>query len=186
MRRAVITSAATVSGVVLLLSLKPHGQSTAGAPVSTGAGGGTSTASGGTAAGGDDQGGAGGGTDDGGTTGSTGSSGSSGTSGSSGSSGSSGTASGTARTVTGDAADTRYGPVQVKVSVQGKKITDISVVQYPNEDHRDQEINGYALPILNQEALSAQSARIDAVSGATYTSDGYTRSLQSALDRAGL
>ncbi|MFB7944197.1 FMN-binding protein [Kitasatospora phosalacinea] len=88
-----------------------------------------------------------------------------------------------ARTVTGSAADTRYGPVQVKVTVAGGRISSIDVVQYPTRDRRDQEINEYAIPVLNQEAIAAQSADIDVVSGATYTSDGYTRSLQSALDQ---
>ncbi|GAA1099545.1 hypothetical protein GCM10009663_47860 [Kitasatospora arboriphila] len=73
----------------------------------------------------------------------------------------------------------------MKVTLDGSRITNVDVVQYPSNDHRDQEINSYALPLLNQEAIAAQSARIDVVSGATFTSDGYTRSLQSALDKAG-
>ncbi|MFE1320971.1 FMN-binding protein [Kitasatospora phosalacinea] len=88
-----------------------------------------------------------------------------------------------ARTVTGSAVDTRYGPVQVKVTLADGRISRIDVVQYPTRDRRDQEINEYAIPVLNQEAIAAQSADIDVVSGATYTSDGYTRSLQSALDQ---
>ncbi|MGW2252387.1 FMN-binding protein [Kitasatospora sp. NPDC001660] len=87
--------------------------------------------------------------------------------------------------ITGDSIDTRYGPVQVKVTLAGKKITRIDVVRYPTDSGRDRSINSYALPVLNQEAMSAQNAQIDVVSGATYTSDGYTRSLQSALDKAG-
>ena len=78
------------------------------------------------------------------------------------------------------------GPVQVQLTVAAGKITDVSVVQYPNGNGRDQEINAYALPILVQETLDAQSAQIDMVSGATVTSDGYLQSLQSALDQAGL
>lgn len=89
-------------------------------------------------------------------------------------------------TVTGDVADTRWGPVQVQLTVQSRKITDVSVVQYPNGNGKDQEINATALPILVQETKSAQSAKIDMVSGATVTSDGYVNSLQSALDKAGL
>lgn len=89
-----------------------------------------------------------------------------------------------ARTVTGDAADTRYGPVQVKVTLAGTRMTRIDVLRYPDESGRDRSINSYALPRLNQEAIAAQSAQIDVVSGASYTSDGYTRSLQSALDKA--
>ncbi|WP_434092850.1 FMN-binding protein [Pseudonocardia alni] len=97
------------------------------------------------------------------------------------------TASGTgATTVTGDAAQTRYGPVQVQVSVSGGRITAVDVLQYPDSSGKDQRINSQAIPQLVDETLSAQSSRIDMVSGATYTSDGYVTSLQSALDRAGL
>jgi uncharacterized protein with FMN-binding domain len=108
---------------------------------------------------------------------------SSGTSGSTGS-GTSNT-SGT-KTVTGDSADTRYGPVQVKITVTNGKITVADAVDYPTNDPRDQEINSYAIPQLNSEAVSASSAQIDTISGATYTSEGYITSLQSALDKAGL
>jgi uncharacterized protein with FMN-binding domain len=90
------------------------------------------------------------------------------------------------RTVTGDAIDTKFGPVQVAVTVSGSKITKVEVVQVPSENHRDQEINSFAVPQLIEETLSAQNAKIDVVSGATYTSDGYVTSLQSALDRAGV
>jgi uncharacterized protein with FMN-binding domain len=90
-----------------------------------------------------------------------------------------------AKTITGDAAQTRYGPVQLAVTFSGKKITQIQVLEYPTETGRDQEINSYAIPQLNQQAMSAQSANIDGVSGATYTSEGYQQSLQSAIDKAG-
>ncbi|SNT39940.1 FMN-binding domain-containing protein [Streptosporangium subroseum] len=90
------------------------------------------------------------------------------------------------KVVTGDAADTRWGPVQVELVLSGGKVTNIKVLQAPDGNNRDIEINNQALPILKEEALSAQSAQIDTVSGATYTSDGYTQSLQSALDKAGL
>ena len=66
------------------------------------------------------------------------------------------------------------------------KITAVDVPQYPDGNHRDDEINADALPTLKQETLSAQSADIDMVSGATVTSQGYLQSLQSALDQAGL
>ena len=89
------------------------------------------------------------------------------------------------KTITGDAAETRYGPVQLAVTFSGKKITQIQVLEYPTETGRDQEINSYAIPQLNQQAMSAQSANIDGVSGATYTSEGYQQSLQSAIDKAG-
>jgi uncharacterized protein with FMN-binding domain len=91
-----------------------------------------------------------------------------------------------AKTVTGDSADTRWGPVQVRITVQSRKVTAVKVVDYPTGSGRDREINAYALPILVKETLSAQSADIDMVSGATVTSDGYVRSLQSALDQAGI
>ncbi|MEO6702666.1 MAG: FMN-binding protein [Jatrophihabitantaceae bacterium] len=90
------------------------------------------------------------------------------------------------KTVTGSVADTRWGPVQVQLTVQGGKVTNVSVIQYPNGNSRDQEINSQALPILINETLSAQSAKVDMVSGATYTSQGYLSSLQSALDQAGI
>ncbi|GAB3600215.1 hypothetical protein GCM10027446_33310 [Angustibacter peucedani] len=85
--------------------------------------------------------------------------------------------------MTGEVAQTRWGPVQVQLTLDGTKITDVQVVQYPNGNGRDQEINSYALPILVQETVSQQSASIDMVSGATVTSDGYLQSLQSALDQ---
>jgi len=89
-------------------------------------------------------------------------------------------------TYTGDAAATRYGDVQVQITVSGGKITAAEAIQYPNNDRHDQQINAYAIPILNSEAVDAQSASIDAVSGATVTSDGYITSLQSAIDAAHL
>ncbi len=87
-------------------------------------------------------------------------------------------------TFTGNAADTRYGPVQVRITVAGGRITDAQAVEYPQESGRDVRINSAAVPALNEEALQAQSAQIDTVSGATYTSEGYQQSLQSAIDAA--
>jgi uncharacterized protein with FMN-binding domain len=102
-------------------------------------------------------------------------------------SGSTGSGSSTAgTTVTGDSVDTRWGPVQVEITVAGGRITAVDVPVYPNNNPRDQEINSYALPALVQATLDAQSGDIDMISGATVTSDGYLQSLQSALDRAGL
>jgi uncharacterized protein with FMN-binding domain len=89
-------------------------------------------------------------------------------------------------TVTGTAADTRYGPVQVQLTIANGTVTAVKVIEYPNSDGKDQQINARALPILIQETLKAQSAKIDMVSGATYTSNGYETSLQNALDKAGL
>lgn len=90
------------------------------------------------------------------------------------------------KTYTGSVAETRWGPVQVEITVADDKITKVDVVQYPDGNHRDEEINAYAIPTLVQETLSAQSAKIDMVSGATVTSEGYLESLQSALDKAGI
>ncbi|MCZ0983235.1 FMN-binding protein [Streptomyces diastatochromogenes] len=100
--------------------------------------------------------------------------------------GSSGTSSGgpVSGTYTGDSVDTRYGPVQVRVTLSGGRITKAVAVRTPSENERDREIAGYAVPMLTSETLTAQSAQIDTVSGATYTSEGYIRSLQSALDQA--
>jgi uncharacterized protein with FMN-binding domain len=92
----------------------------------------------------------------------------------------------TTRTVTGTTAQTQYGPVQVRITLTGSKITGATAVQYPDQTARSKDINSTAVPKLNQETLQAQSAAIDTVSGATYTSAGYKQSLQSALDRAGV
>jgi uncharacterized protein with FMN-binding domain len=118
-------------------------------------------------------------------------SGSSGATGSTGSagSGSSGSASpkapaAQAKTVTGSVAQTQYGAVQVRITVSGGKITKSEAVQAPKGGLSDQK-TALAVPRLNQEAVAAGNADIDAVSGATYTSTGYKQSLQSALDKAG-
>ncbi|NEK95352.1 FMN-binding protein [Modestobacter muralis] len=102
------------------------------------------------------------------------------------SSGSSTSGTSTSTTFTGDSASTRWGPVQVEITVAGGTVTDVSVVDYPDGNGKDRQINARALPVLVQETLDAQSADIDMVSGATVTSDGYVESLQSALDQAGL
>ncbi|WP_329599089.1 FMN-binding protein [Streptomyces pseudovenezuelae] len=143
LRRIVLASAATVSGMVMLLSLKPHASPAAAlaVPAPTGS--------------------------------------------SSASSGTGGTTTTGTRTVTGDTVQTRWGPVQVRITVKSGRLTDVTAVTYPTDNPRDQEINSYAIPRLRSEALQAQSADIDTVSGATYTSDGYRQSLQSALDSAG-
>ncbi|MDZ4235749.1 MAG: FMN-binding protein [Dietzia sp.] len=85
---------------------------------------------------------------------------------------------------TGDAVRTRYGNVQVQITISGGVVTDVQVPQYPNNDRKDQQINARALPILISDTTETQSADISMVSGATYTSDGYIQSLQSALDQA--
>lgn len=97
----------------------------------------------------------------------------------------SGSASST-KTYDGDAVQTRWGPVQVRITVQDGKITASEAIVYPNGNHEDEQINSFALPVLGQEAVQQQSADIDMVSGATVTSQGYLSSLQSAIDQANL
>ena len=88
------------------------------------------------------------------------------------------------RTITGAVETTMYGPMQVKVTLEGQKITNVSVVQETNDGQESQQIDSFSIPKLTAETLTAQSARIDTVSGATTTSQGYIGSLQSALDQA--
>lgn len=86
--------------------------------------------------------------------------------------------------VTGPVVDTPYGSVQVQVTISGGKIVDVQALQLPFDRRRSQAISQFVAPVLRQEALAAQSAQIDLISGATYTSDGYAQSLQAALDKA--
>lgn len=86
-------------------------------------------------------------------------------------------------TLTGSAVQTRYGAVQVEVTFSGNTITAVRTLQSPDGSGRDIAINSQALPILQQEVLASQSANIDTVSGATYTSEGYIQSVQSAIDQ---
>lgn len=95
-----------------------------------------------------------------------------------------GTASTAAHTVTGSVANTQFGPMQVAVTMVGKKITGVKVLQKTDDGAESQQIDANAIPKLTSETLAAQSAQIDAVSGASYTSSGYKQSLQSALDKA--
>jgi uncharacterized protein with FMN-binding domain len=88
--------------------------------------------------------------------------------------------------VNGPATSTRWGTVQVQVHVRNGQIVDVVPLAVPDSNSRDYRINSYAVPVLRDEALAAQSASIDTVSGATVTSNGYIRSLQSALDAAHL
>jgi uncharacterized protein with FMN-binding domain len=161
MRRAILAITATIAGLVALLSFKSHVPAVAAATSGTGvSSGGTSGA------------------------------------GSSGS-GSAGTTSGGAgfatgkqtdipadeRTVTGNVANTIYGPVQIQLVVMGSKIVKVSVLQQPSNTIHDIQIGQFAFPRLIGETLAAQDAKIDSVSGATYTSGGYIQSLQSAVDK---
>ncbi|HEX4397543.1 MAG TPA: FMN-binding protein [Trebonia sp.] len=86
------------------------------------------------------------------------------------------------RAITGNVANTAYGPVQVQVVLATSKIVKVNLLEQPESTSRDLQIGQFAFPKLIGETLSAQSARIDSVSGATYTSGGYIKSLQSALD----
>ena len=87
-------------------------------------------------------------------------------------------------TVAGDVVRTEYGPVQVEISLRSGRIARARALARPSGDGQTDAINSYAVPHLDQETLAAQSARIDTVSGATFTSEGYRQSLQSALDAA--
>jgi uncharacterized protein with FMN-binding domain len=88
------------------------------------------------------------------------------------------------RTVTGDVVPNRYGDVQVAVVLNGTRIIDVKAIQMPTDRPRSQDISNQAAPLLHDEVLQAQSAQIDTIGGATYTSDSYAQSLQSALDKA--
>lgn len=89
-----------------------------------------------------------------------------------------------ARTVDGPVVDTEFGPYQVRVTFSGTTITDVRIITTPGDGH-SRRIANFAEPTLRSEALQAQSARIDMVSGATATSEAYTRSLQAAIDANG-
>ena len=88
-------------------------------------------------------------------------------------------------TVTGSVVSTRYGDVEVSITIANGKVASVQAVELPSGG-RSGRISDYAGPILSSEALQAQSAQIDIVSGATYTSQAYAQSLQSALDQAGI
>jgi uncharacterized protein with FMN-binding domain len=157
MRRITLWLLSTLAAVVLLFSYRTS--LGAAAPATTAAAGGTgSTTNGSTSSGAD--------TDPGSTT--------------------SGTDSTGGDTYQGSTASTRWGDVQVTITVTAGKITAVTVPVYPTSNRKDQEINARALPILTQETITAQSADIDTVSGATVTTDGYKESLQAALDAAHL
>ena len=94
------------------------------------------------------------------------------------------TASATTKTVTSAVETNQYGNVQLKVTIANGKITNVVAVQIPQNDPKSSEINAYAEPLLRHSALSVQSASVDAVSGATFTSTSYKAALQSALDKA--
>jgi uncharacterized protein with FMN-binding domain len=99
--------------------------------------------------------------------------------------GSSGTTTTVSGTATGDSVGTRYGNAQVRVTVKNGRIVTIDALQLQSNDSRSVQISSSAAPILQQEALTKQTAAVDAVSGATYTSASYMQSLQSAVDKLG-
>lgn len=178
MRRIAFAVMSTISGLVLLFSY--HTSTNSGTVVAAKPSGGTGAS------------GPAGSSSSASSPSSSGSSGSSAPSASSGSSGSSSSSSSSSGsstasgTYTGTSANTRWGPVQVQITVQNGKITAAQAVVYPQNNGRDVQINSEAVPTYNQEVVQAQSAQIDAISGATVTYNGYVQSLQSALDQAHL
>lgn len=88
--------------------------------------------------------------------------------------------------VTGATAQTRWGPVQVQITVKDGKIVDATALQYPNGDRRSQWISEQAIPWLIEETLTEQSANVQNIGGATYTTKGWRQSLASAIQKAGL
>lgn len=174
MRRVVLTLAGTVTGLVALLSLKMHPATSlsgtaplaraapaAGQPAAAPAGSASAQATASASAGATAKAPAA----------------------SAAKSGSSAPAAPAKRVITGQVISTPYGPMQVQVTVLGSKITGIQVLQQTDMGSYSQQLDSSAVPQLTQEALTAQSANISAVSGASYTSSGYAQSLQSALDQ---
>ncbi len=156
MRRVILAVTGTIAGLVALLSFKSH-DPTMPVAATTGTGGGSTTSS------------------------------------SSSSSSSAATIPGEFRsvagtlttgetTVTGKVASTVYGPVQIQLVVKNSKIVKVAVLEQPTNTIHDIQIGEFAFPRLISETLAAQNAKIDAVSGASYTSAGYIASLQSAVD----
>ncbi|MEU8826869.1 FMN-binding protein [Streptomyces sp. NPDC048636] len=159
LRRIILGTAATVAGVVALLALKQPGSGGETVAQPGAAGQAPPAAATAPADGGAAQGGKAGG-------------------------GKAGGGGAATRTVTGDEARTQYGPVQVALTLSGTKITSAQAVKTPDTEPQSVQIAKDAVPKLNQQAVAA--AKVDTVSGATYTSQGYATSLQSALDKAGV
>ena len=156
MRRVILAVTGTIAGLVALLSFKAH-VPTVPVAATSGTGGGSSTSS------------------------------------SSSSSSSSGTIPGEFQsvagtltagetTITGKVANTVYGPVQLELVVKSHKIVKVAVLEQPTNTIHDIQIGEFAFPKLISETLTTQNAKVDAVSGASYTSAGYISSLQSAVD----
>jgi uncharacterized protein with FMN-binding domain len=157
MRRAVIVLGTTAAGLAALLSFKTHSLAAPAAPAGPPAP----------------------------STGASSSTSSTAGQAASAAHGASATAPAAARTVTGTVASTEHGPMQVQLTLAGTKIAKVSVLQRTDDGAESDQIDAYAIPKLTSETLAAQSAHIDAVSGASYTTSGYIQSLQSALDKAG-
>ena len=87
-------------------------------------------------------------------------------------------------TYTGSAADAFYGTIQVKAVIQNGKLADVQFLQYPNDQPESQQVSQQSMPILKQEAITAQKAQVDTVSGATQTSQAFKESLAAALAQA--
>jgi len=124
-----------------------------------------------------------------GTTGSSGSAAASATPGqsaASGATGASAAAAAASKTYAGSVVQTRFGPVQVQITVKAGAITDVSALQLTNDSGRSVQISNRAAPLLRTEVLAAQSAKIKTISGATVTSGAYVTSLQAAIDAAHL
>jgi hypothetical protein len=170
MRRVLLAIGGTVTGLLMLLSFKSH---VSPGLVSTAAGTSNSQAYGQASAASQAAGGTASEATGGAASGAASSTGSS--------SGVISTTGGT-RLITGDVANTAYGPVQIRVTLEQNKIKKVAVLEQPESTEHDIQIGNFAFPKLIQETLASQSARIDTVSGATYTSGGYIKSLQSVLD----
>jgi uncharacterized protein with FMN-binding domain len=97
-----------------------------------------------------------------------------------------GTSTAPGRQINGDVVATQYGDVQVQITVNAGKLVDVTAPMLPQGDGRSSEISNFAAPLLRDEVLTAQSGQVDAVSGATYTSEGYASSAASAIQKAGL
>jgi uncharacterized protein with FMN-binding domain len=189
LRRALLTIGGTVAGLAALLSFKTHpvGALASTAPAAPAAGSSSATPPGAQGIGSVDGMGQGGAPAKQGATAKPGSTAkpAATTGRASGATGAGGSAATSTRTVTGSVASTQYGPMQVALTVAGTRITKVTVLQQTNDGAESSQIDAMAIPQLKSETLTAQSARIDAVSGATYTSSGYKQSLQSALDKVG-
>jgi uncharacterized protein with FMN-binding domain len=180
MRRIVYAVAGTAAGLATLLTLKAHTGTSAVPTTGTPAARPSATATAGAATNG-----AGAVNGSGGTSGAIGTASGTGgatAAGNAPSAAGQGATSGT-QEINGNAASTIYGPVQVQVTVTNRRIARVTILQQPAGTAHDLQIGQFAFPRLEAETLSAQSAKIDAVSGATYTSGGYIQSLQSAIDR---